>query len=89
MHRAWQDETLRAIFYASLGLAGQLNMEAVAEGVEDQDDWDFLRRTRCDLAQGYFIARPMPAVDLPGWIETWSARLREQTPALIVGDSLS
>ena len=89
VHRAWQDETLRAIFYASLGLAGQLNMEAVAEGVEDQDDWDFLRRTRCDLAQGYFIARPMPAADLPGWIETWDARLREQTPALIVGDPLA
>ncbi|MCK9388571.1 MAG: EAL domain-containing response regulator [Sulfuritalea sp.] len=89
VHRAWQDETLRAIFYASLGLAGQLNMEAVAEGVEDQDDWDFLRRTRCDLAQGYFIARPMPAADLPGWIETWDARLLEQTPALIVGDPLA
>lgn len=76
MHRAWTDETLRAMYYASLGLARQLGMEAVAEGVEDRDDWDLLHRTGCDLAQGYFIARPMPAADLPGWTEDWQERVR-------------
>lgn len=81
VHRAWHDETLRAIFDASLGLARQLNMEAIAEGVEDQADWDFLRSTRCDLAQGYFIARPMPAAELPGWIASWQARRRDLVPA--------
>lgn len=77
VHRAHADETRRAIVEASLGLAQQLGMEVVAEGVEDQDDWDFLRSTRCDLAQGYFIARPMPAAELPGWMETWRVRKRE------------
>jgi EAL domain-containing protein (putative c-di-GMP-specific phosphodiesterase class I) len=48
-------------------------MEVVAEGVEDEDDWNFLRRTGCHLAQGYFIARPMSAVDLPRWVEAWNA----------------
>jgi EAL domain-containing protein (putative c-di-GMP-specific phosphodiesterase class I)/CheY-like chemotaxis protein len=72
VHGAWMDETLRAIYDASLSLANQLGMEVVAEGVEDQEDWDFLRRTGCHLAQGYFIARPMPAADLFGWIETWN-----------------
>lgn len=72
---------MRAIFDASLGLARQLNMEAIAEGVEDQADWDFLRSTRCDLAQGYFIARPMPAAELPGWIASWQARRRDLVPA--------
>jgi EAL domain-containing protein (putative c-di-GMP-specific phosphodiesterase class I)/CheY-like chemotaxis protein len=81
VHRACHDETLRAIFDASLSLAGQLNMETVAEGVEDQDDWDFLRTTSCDLAQGYFIARPMQADELPGWIESWQARLPILVPA--------
>jgi len=78
VHRAWTDETLRAMYDASLGLARQLGMEVVAEGVEDRDDWDLLRRTGCDLAQGYFIARPMPAADLPGWIKVWEARVREE-----------
>ncbi|MHB1291568.1 MAG: EAL domain-containing response regulator [Sulfuricella sp.] len=76
VHGAWANETLRAMYDASLGLARQLGMEVVAEGVEDMDDWDLLRRTGCDLAQGYFIARPMPAADLPGWMVDWQERVR-------------
>ena len=68
---AWNNEKLRAMFDSSLGLAKQLGMEAVAEGGEDQADWDFVRKAGCDIAQGYFIARPMPAADLPGWIQSW------------------
>lgn len=71
VHGAWFNETLRALFDSSLGLARQLGMETVAEGVEDRADWDFVRKTECDLAQGYFIAKPMPAADLPGWIQSW------------------
>jgi EAL domain-containing protein (putative c-di-GMP-specific phosphodiesterase class I) len=71
VHGAWNNNTARAMFDASLGLAKQLNMKTVAEGVEDQDDWDLLRTTGCDTAQGYFIARPMPAADLPNWIHNW------------------
>lgn len=76
VHRAWSNERVRAIYNASLSLARQLGMEIVAEGVEDRDDWDFLRQTGCDLAQGYFIAKPMPAADLPAWMEVWQERLR-------------
>jgi EAL domain-containing protein (putative c-di-GMP-specific phosphodiesterase class I)/FixJ family two-component response regulator len=80
VHGAWDNDTQRAIFSASLGLARQLGMEAVAEGVEDQKDWDFLRQQRCDLAQGYFIAKPMPAADLPSWLSDWKARIPELVP---------
>lgn len=71
VHGAWNNGTVRAMFDASLGLAKQLNMEIVAEGVEDQADFDFLRTTGCDTAQGYFIAKPMPASKLPDWIKSW------------------
>ena len=81
VHRAWQDETLRAIFHANLNLGRQLGMEVVAEGVEDRDDWDFLRSSGCDLVQGYFIARPMPASELSDWIDVWEERWREQALA--------
>lgn len=73
VHGAHSNETISAIYLASIGMAKQLGMEVVAEGVEDRADWDFLRQTGCDLAQGYFIARPMPAADLPGWIAAWQA----------------
>lgn len=78
VHRAWSDETLRAMYDASLALARQLGMEVVAEGVEDRNDWDLLRRTGCDLAQGDFISRPMLAEELPGWIEGWRERVRTE-----------
>ena len=71
VHGAGSNEKLRAMFDSSLGLAKQLGMSVVAEGVEDQADWDFVRKRGCDIAQGYFIAKPMPAADLPNWIQSW------------------
>ncbi|MBV5297661.1 MAG: EAL domain-containing response regulator [Rhodoferax sp.] len=77
VHGAWANDTQRAMFDASLNLARQLKMETVAEGVEDRADWNFLRQRGCDIAQGYFIARPMPAEDFPAWLADWEQR-REQ-----------
>ena len=75
VHGARVDNTQRAIFIASHDMARQLGMSVVAEGVEDLADWDFLRERGCDLAQGYFIARPMPAGQLPAWLKDWNGRL--------------
>ena len=74
VHCAWRDPTARAMFEASLGLGRQLGIEVVAEGVEDHDDWDFVRRSGCDLAQGFFIAAPMAAEQLLPWIGVWNRR---------------
>ena len=73
VHDMSSNETRQVMFNASLGLAKQLGMKSVAEGVEDQVDWDFLRSTDCDIAQGYFIAKPMPADDIYAWIINWDA----------------
>ena len=81
VHCASTDEMIRAKYDASLSIARQLGMEVVAEGVEDRDDWDFLCRTGCDLAQGYFIARPMPAASLYAWIQAWQARGQKEFSA--------
>ncbi|SDY27683.1 EAL domain-containing protein [Nitrosomonas sp. Nm58] len=86
VHRAWKDETLRVIYDTSLALAKQLNMEAVAEGVEDRDDWDLLRHTGCDLAQGNFISKPLLAEEIPQWIEVWLKRVQTE---LAVADSVN
>jgi EAL domain-containing protein (putative c-di-GMP-specific phosphodiesterase class I)/CheY-like chemotaxis protein len=77
VHGAWRDPTARAMYDASLGLGRQLGIEVVAEGVEDRDDWDMVRRTGCDLAQGYFIGPAMPAAELGPWIGRWNHRARE------------
>lgn len=74
VHGAHKDASIRAILEGSLSMAQQLGMKTVAEGVEDRDDWDFLRASGCDLAQGWFIAKAMPACELVDWISTWDAR---------------
>ncbi|MCK9607480.1 MAG: EAL domain-containing response regulator [Methylomonas sp.] len=77
VHGMAKDKTLSAIFNASLGLAQQLDMETVAEGVETHEDWAFLRNSGCDLAQGYYIAKPMPASEIPDWINAWEANFNQ------------
>lgn len=79
VHGAATDARLRAIYGASLGMGKELGMTVVAEGVEDRADWAFLRRTGCDLAQGYFIAKPMRAAQLPAWLAHWKLRLSAES----------
>ena len=75
VHGAGTDPTIRAIFDSSVTLAKQLGMQIVAEGVEDRADWEHVRKAKCDLAQGYFLAKPMPIEALHEWIEDWEERV--------------
>ncbi|MEJ2766368.1 EAL domain-containing response regulator [Photobacterium sp. MCCC 1A19761] len=71
VHDAHSDPALRIIFEASATMASQLGLRSVAEGVETAEDWAFIRTTTCDVAQGFYIAQPMPAGELFSWIEAW------------------
>jgi diguanylate cyclase (GGDEF)-like protein len=59
----------------SIALAHGLGMQVVAEGVEDEATLAALTAAGCDSAQGYHIARPFPAGELPAWIDrsAWKA----------------
>jgi diguanylate cyclase (GGDEF)-like protein/PAS domain S-box-containing protein len=56
-----------AIVRSTIDLVHDLGRRIVAEGVETQADWEQLARLGCDVAQGYFMARPMPAADFAAW----------------------
>jgi EAL domain-containing protein (putative c-di-GMP-specific phosphodiesterase class I) len=58
----------RVILESSLEMARKLNISSVAEGVETQQHWELLGELGCELAQGYFIARPMPGDSLLTWV---------------------
>ncbi|WP_051341097.1 EAL domain-containing protein [Azospirillum halopraeferens] len=62
-----------AIVESVIVLARALGRTVLAEGVESVEQGRRLLHLGCDLAQGYCIARPMPAADLPDWIRTWQA----------------
>ena len=46
-----------------------LGLEVGAEGVETEAIWDRLRDLGCNVAQGYFLSRPVPAEKLQAWLE--------------------
>jgi len=60
-----------AIVKGVIGLASAFRRSVIAEGVETVAHGQTLLALGCDLAQGYGIARPMPAADLPGWARQW------------------
>ena len=68
--------------------------QVVAVGVETLEQGEMLLQLGCELAQGYGIASPMPAADIPGWVATWrpdpvwvgcAAVNRDAVPLLFAG----
>ena len=62
-----KDKEARGIVKTCIMLGHELNMQIVAEGVEDKETYDMLSEMDCDIAQGYYIAKPMPADELLAW----------------------
>jgi len=54
-----------------LTLAKGLKVKTVAEGVERREDFDFLRKIGCDIAQGYFITKPVDVASFEKFLEQW------------------
>ncbi len=67
VHGAPNDRDRRSILESSVALARKLGLAVVAEGVEDQADWDLVAWLACNFVQGYFVARPMPPDQLLTW----------------------
>ena len=62
-----------AIVQGVIGLARSFGYKVIAEGVETEDQGHMLLQMGCTQAQGYFIARPMPAQTFLAWLHTWQA----------------
>ncbi len=69
VHGATDDSSAKAILESNVILARKLGMEVVAEGVENQSDWDLVEELGCDQVQGFFVSRPMPFKQLRQWLQ--------------------
>jgi EAL domain-containing protein (putative c-di-GMP-specific phosphodiesterase class I) len=67
--REQQSRESRAVIKSVIDVGHSLGLSVTAEGVEDQETLDYLDSLGCDLAQGYFIARPMPGDAVREWLE--------------------
>ncbi|GAB6069402.1 hypothetical protein JCM30760_04990 [Thiomicrorhabdus hydrogeniphila] len=63
-----QDDEDIIITSAILNLAHSLSMQVVAEGVETEEQLDYLTKAKCNFAQGYLISRPLTINDLEDWL---------------------
>jgi diguanylate cyclase (GGDEF)-like protein len=69
-----EDQT---IVRSTIHLAHQMGLQVVAEGVETEDAWRQLRSMGCERAQGFLVAKPLPAREVPAWLASWNQRARE------------
>ena len=77
-----------AIVESVIGLAKAFRRDVIAEGVETITHGIALLQMGCQLAQGYGIARPMPAGDIPEWITHWKTDVPWQALGLVEANKL-
>ena len=64
---------------AAVDLGAALGLTVTAEGIETQEEYDLARETGCDLAQGYFIGRPVRAEALGILVASWNQNAEKQS----------
>ena len=69
-----QDATDAAIVRGTIDLAHNLGLEVVAEGVETAQACETVRSLGCDVAQGWWLSKPLPAAQLTAWLDSRQER---------------
>ncbi|WP_203781702.1 putative bifunctional diguanylate cyclase/phosphodiesterase [Paractinoplanes rishiriensis] len=80
--RMGSDDTDGTIVRALLELGHGFHLQVVAEGIEDLDTWTTLDSLGCDVIQGFYLGKPMPAADFAPWL----ARHRTAAGATLATD---
>lgn len=65
---AASNEESRLVISSLIDMAHALGLTVTAEGIEDRQTLSFLQKKHCDTAQGFYIARPMPASQIADWV---------------------
>jgi EAL domain-containing protein (putative c-di-GMP-specific phosphodiesterase class I) len=63
------DASSNAITRSLLGLAHNLELDVVAEGVEDHETWNALAALGCHIVQGYCLSKPLPTEEFTAWLD--------------------
>ena len=52
-----------------MDMADKMDIDIICEGIETMEQVDFLRKSKCDTAQGFFYAKPIPVADFEDMLE--------------------
>jgi len=80
VQRMARDASDEVIVRSTIELAHNMGLVVVAEGVEDEATLERLRALGCDMAQGFFLSRPLPASEVPAWMRNF-VPIRATEPA--------
>ncbi len=62
------DKEDMVLIHAIIAMAHGLGLSVIAEGIETQEQWEFLKDEGCDFAQGYLFSKPLPPKELEIWL---------------------
>jgi diguanylate cyclase (GGDEF)-like protein/PAS domain S-box-containing protein len=79
------DHNDAVIARATINLGHSLGLEVIAEGVETEDQYDYLRAEGCDVVQGFLFGRPMPPADLAALLRKQDQAARSASPVAGAG----
>jgi diguanylate cyclase (GGDEF)-like protein/PAS domain S-box-containing protein len=63
------NENNASIVRAIIALGHSLDLEVIAEGVEEESQLEFLRKLHCDMIQGYIVSKALPATEIEAFFE--------------------
>lgn len=79
------DQADRELINATIAMSHGLNLKVVAEGVETETQYEYLRDLGCDYAQGYLFGKPMPADEMESLLSTQISDNSSSVPTLSSG----
>ncbi len=68
-----------------ISLAHNMGFRVIAEGVEEKEQLEYLREHDCDVIQGYYYTRPLPAEEFYQWSMKYISELADDAPAIMAG----
>ena len=82
VQRMARDASDAVIVRSTIELAHNMGLDVVAEGVEDETTLERLRALGCDMVQGFYLSKPLSAVDVPVWMRSSRAKAAAETAEL-------
>ncbi|SMF20263.1 PAS domain S-box-containing protein/diguanylate cyclase (GGDEF) domain-containing protein [Alteromonadaceae bacterium Bs31] len=79
------DEDDIVIVNAIFSISKAMNIEVVAEGIENHAQLQFLLNQGCEYSQGYYHSRPLPRADFEHWVSIYKLRIEKAMTALSPG----